>query len=60
MTAACVRKTAFDGSPITCYCPIVNTTASFDVGGPAGASTWRMCNPSYPYILSGVQTDFGK
>ncbi len=53
MTAACFKKTAFDGSPVTCYCPIYEGE-SFIVGGPVGSTP--PCVQDGPYILSGVDS----
>lgn len=52
MTAACVRQTAFDGSPITCYCPVYRAN-TFLVGAPVSATS-DLCQPNLPYLLSGV------
>jgi len=32
MTAACYQREAFDGSPVTCYCPIYETSGTYIVG----------------------------
>ena len=38
MTAACYIKPAFDGSPITCYCPVygVGANVTFLMGSKLG------------------------
>ncbi|KAL4440240.1 hypothetical protein ABPG75_003241 [Micractinium tetrahymenae] len=51
MTAACYKKTAFDGSPVACYCPVYRANA-YLVGSPNGDPA--SCKPNLPYVLSGV------
>jgi hypothetical protein len=53
MTAACFRKKAFDGSPISCYCPVYKDTM-FLIGAPKGAGK-PPCKVTLPYVLSGVK-----
>ena len=53
MTAACERKVAFDGSPLTCYCPIYKSSEPFIIGAPNNESQ-PPCVPKYPFILSGA------
>ena len=60
MTAACIRggpggePTAWDGSPVTCYCPIQNATAGqYQVGAPFTADQSTLCDANLPYLLSG-------
>ena len=52
MTAACYIKTAFDGSPITCYCPVYSAGANdtYVVLDKLGKS--RSCNDPPGYVLS--------
>ncbi|KAI9003390.1 hypothetical protein DFJ74DRAFT_694724 [Hyaloraphidium curvatum] len=52
MTAGCIRKRAFDGSPVSCYCPVYRDRV-FLVGAPAGAGR-PPCRVKLPYVLSGV------
>jgi len=51
MTAACFLKPAFDGSPVTCYCPVYKSTR-YLVGSPINVTD--SCPPQLPYVLSGV------
>jgi hypothetical protein len=55
MTAACFKRKAFDGSPITCYCPVYKS-AKYLVGSPINVTD--TCAPTLPYVLSGVDADF--
>ncbi|KAI8471152.1 MAG: hypothetical protein J3K34DRAFT_418235 [Monoraphidium minutum] len=50
MTAACYRRRAFDGSPVSCYCPVYASTA-YIIGAPAGVEPSCAQNP--PYVPSG-------
>lgn len=52
MTAACYKSEAFDGSPVTCYCPVYETTSDYVVGGAWGSDI--PCTQPEPYLLSGV------
>jgi len=58
MTAACYKRRAFDGSPVTCYCPVYQTNSSYVVGGPWSDQPIP-CTQPYPYVLSGVDTTGG-
>lgn len=52
VTAACYKKKAFDGSPISCYCPVYRDR-SYLIGAPKGAGK-PTCKVTLPYVLSGV------
>jgi len=52
MTSACYRRVAFDGSPITCYCPLYEANEAFAIGSRNG--TVPPCSPEWPYVLSGA------
>ena len=56
MTAACYDRPAFDGAPVTCYCPVYSATAYF-LGSRNG--TTASCEPNLPYVLSGADASFG-
>ena len=48
------RCAAFDGSPVTCFCPIVNTSEPYQVGAPFTTPTDTLCTSHLPgYLLSG-------
>lgn len=49
---ACFDTPAFDGSPVTCYCPIY-ASPDFLLGSPANQPQ-PPCAPDWPYILSGA------
>lgn len=47
MTAACFKRKAFDGSPITCYCPVYKATR-YIIGSPDCVQD--SCAPNLPYV----------
>ncbi|KAI7845639.1 hypothetical protein COHA_000753 [Chlorella ohadii] len=51
MTAACFKRKAWDGSPITCYCPVYRAER-YMIGSSDCAQD--SCAPNLPYIASGV------
>jgi hypothetical protein len=51
MTAACIATPAFDGSPVTCYCPVYEDD-SYMIGGPK--NTTVTCTPPKGTLYSGV------
>lgn len=56
MTAACYRRTAFDGSPVTCYCPVYNGESR--AGAPpctAGGSTTQGLDCVWPPACCGLR-----
>ena len=52
MTAACYIKTAFDGSPVTCYCPVFSVAANvtFLMGSHLGEPI--PCEQPEGYVMS--------
>ena len=51
LPAACYNKPAFDGSPITCYCPVYKAP-KYLLGSPLGIKP--SCGSTLPYVLSGA------
>lgn len=47
MTAACFKRKAWDGSPITCYCPVYRAER-YMIGSSDCAQD--SCAPNLPYI----------
>lgn len=51
MTAACIATPAFDGSPVTCYCPVYESKA-YAIGSPMNVTV--TCTPPKGIRYSGV------
>ncbi|KAI8463179.1 MAG: hypothetical protein J3K34DRAFT_444932 [Monoraphidium minutum] len=57
MTAACYKKTAFDGSPFTCYCPVytVNPNVTYALGYPRSDNPNGInCTQAAGFVISGA------
>lgn len=57
MSAACYRKPAWDGSPITCYCPMVQVPEGQSYGlGRRNSTAEFPCAQPDGYTISGEYT----
>lgn len=58
MSAACYNKTAWDGSPVTCYCPVTNVPEgqAYSLGRHREDPAYP-CNQPQGYIISGEYTN---